>query len=89
MRSFILRGSLIENYLLEYDLIDLSTFSYRSTNENLYLIAEIEYNNFILNVYPIIVLWVFIVLVVLLLAITEFLLKECTNWRSKFLTAIV
>lgn len=89
MRSFIFRGSSIENYLVKYDLIDLSTFSYRSTNDNLYLIAEIEYNNFILNVYPIIVLWVIIVFGVIILAFTEFLLKECTQWRSKFLTAIV
>ena len=56
---------------------------------NTYLLAEFQYGSFLVNVYGKVFVWVILIVFVAALAIIEFLMKECTKWRSKLLIKVV
>eukprot|EP00347_Sterkiella_histriomuscorum_P008669 403344213 len=87
-KNFIFQFQSLDNALVTDGLIKLDDLQYRSFNNNLYLLAEFEYNNFVINAYGKFILWIFCICLILAVTITDFLMQEYSNWRSKMLISL-
>ena len=81
-KNFIFSFSSLDNSLVDEGFIDIDKLKYKSFNDNLFLLAEYEYNNFVINSYGRFMLWLIYLLIILIVTSTEFLFKECSRWRS-------
>lgn len=89
LRIFTFPGDNIPNYLIQEGLVDTSSLTYEPYNPNTYLLAEFQYGSFLLNVNGKIFVWLVLIVFVAALAMVEFLMKECTKWRSRLLIKVV
>jgi len=77
-----------ENYLVTYELIEVKNMKYKSYNDNFFKLGEVEYSNFVINAYSTFVFLIAVMMIIFVVTIAEFLMKECSAWRSKLLIIV-